>query len=189
MNPVRPILVAPVLVAVLVAVLNAVLVAMLTAAPPAAAQNSRKNGGKFLGKFGAWEAHRARAGGETVCYAASVPERTNRKVAGRREVALMVARWPKAKIAGQVKLAAGYALKKDSTVTFRFVGRTYKLWTKGRNAWADGRKMDRAIVLAMEAGRKLTVESQPAKGKSVTDTFSLSGFNDAWDAARKACGK
>jgi invasion protein IalB len=163
--------------------------AALAAALPAAAQNAGRKGEKYLGKFGAWEAHRARAGGETVCYIAAVPERTNRKVAGRREVALMVSRWPKAKIDAQVKLAAGYTLKKDSTVTFRFVGRSYKLWTKGRNAWADGRKMDKAIVLAMEAGRKLTVESQPGKGKSVTDTFSLTGFNDAWDAARKACGK
>lgn len=161
----------------------------LALAPPAAAQNAGKKAEKFAGKYGVWEAHRAVTGGETVCFVATTPERSSRKVTGRGEVALMVSHWPKDKINGQVKLAAGYTLKKNSMVELRFAGRSYSLWTKGRNGWASDAKMDRAIVRSLEAGKKLSVVSRPVKGAAVTDTFSLDGFTKAWEAARKACGK
>ena len=144
---------------------------------------------KFVGKFGVWEAYRARVAGTLVCYVATIPNLASRKMAKRAEVALMVSYWPKQKIDGQVKLAAGYRLKKDSRVRLQFAGKAYLLWVKGQNGWAVHRAMDRAIVRSLEAGKKLNVVSVPAKGPLVTDTFSLDGFTKAWAAARGACGK
>ena len=144
---------------------------------------------KFVGKYGVWEAHSARIGGQTVCYVATTPENASRNVAKRAEVALMVSYWPKQKIDGQIKLAAGHRLKKDSNVRLQFAGKAYLLWVKGQTGWADSRTMDKAIVRSLEAGKKLNVVSVPTKGALVTDTFSLTGFTKAWAAAKGACGK
>ncbi len=144
---------------------------------------------KFVGKFGVWEAHRAKVAGEAVCYVATIPAASSRKVPKRAEVALMVSYWPKDRLDGQIKVAAGFPLKKDSKIKLRFSGKQYQLWVKGQNGWAADRKADRAIVRLLEVGKKLAVTSAPAAGAPVTDTFSLTGFTKAWAAAKGACAK
>ena len=68
-------------------------------------------------------------------------------------------------------------------------GKTFKLFTRGDNAWAYDFAADRAIVAAMKAGQKMTVRGTSRRGTVTTDTYSLSGFSAALAAIDKACAK
>ena len=148
---------------------------------PAAAQD------KLLGRFTDWDAVEATIGGERVCYASSSPKQQGSTGAPRKQIAVIVAHWPKRKLFGQVKVALGHIAKLKSRVSFKIDNRAFWLWTSKSDAWARSAAHDAQLILAMKRGRTLEVTSIPAQGNRVTDAFSLSGFTAAMGAIDKAC--
>lgn len=142
---------------------------------------------KLLGRFKDWDAVQAVIGGETVCYISSSPKKAGSSGIPRKQIAVIVAHWPKRKLFGQVKVALGHMAKAKSRVVFNVDGRAFWLWTSKSDAWARSAAHDRQLIWAMRRGRSLAVVSTPAQGKKVRDDFSLSGFSAALVAIGKAC--
>lgn len=145
---------------------------------------------KFLGRFGKWEAHRIAVGAETLCYAASLPTKSEGKIAKRGEATLMIAHWPKRKTFGQIQAKAGFALKKDGTVDLAIGSKIFKLNAAGDSAYSDGAKADGEIQAALKAGATATATALAAAGNAkIVDTYSLDGLTKALAAIDKECGK
>ena len=64
----------------------------------------------------------------------------------------------------------------------------FKLFTYDDSAWAVNSEEDRKLVKAMKAGIKMSVVGYSSRDTKTTDTYSLSGFTDAYNAISKACG-
>ncbi|MFQ5567926.1 MAG: invasion associated locus B family protein, partial [Paracoccaceae bacterium] len=64
----------------------------------------------------------------------------------------------------------------------------FTLFTEGENAWAPSGKDDSALVDAFRRGAKAKVEGVSSRGTRTVDTFSLSGFTAALEAAAELCG-
>ncbi len=165
-------------------------VAAIVAAPvavgPAVAQKKNDNH-EFLGRFKDWEAHKARIGGEVVCYIASLPKKSEGKYTKRDETSVLVSHWPKRKVVGQVEVRAGYPYRKNSKVKFDSDKGDFELWTTKDTAWAKNQASDKEIVEAMKKGLKLVVIGYSTRGTKTTDTYSLRGFTDAYEKITAEC--
>jgi len=159
---------------------------LATAISPSAAQARRNT---FVAKFKDWEVHKAKIGAATVCYAATLPKRRRGKYTRRDETSLIVSFWPSRKVSGQVEIRAGYTYKADSVVTMEFNnGTKFKLNTKADSAWGVDASDDSKIVKNLGDRIRLRVYGRSARGTATVDTYSLSGFRDAFARAKSACG-
>ena len=63
----------------------------------------------------------------------------------------------------------------------------YDLVTKGENAWIKTPSQEPDAISAMKKGSNMTLSTMSARGNKTVDKYSLSGFTDALERARKDC--
>lgn len=151
----------------------------LAAAPAPAAPNPAP-----LGVFSSWTAATYDSGGQKICYAFTRPTSSTGVVANRGEVLLTVTQRPG--VRDEAALTSGFTYAKDAKVTLTVGGAVLSFYTAGNAAFArDGA----AAVREFKAGASAVAHSPGPQNVTVTDSFSLSGFTDAYDAIVKACPK
>jgi invasion protein IalB len=148
---------------------------------------------KPLGSFKSWSAYTFEDKGRLMCYTQGEPARSYSEAGDRGKSAVMVIQAPDAAAKDQVSIVLGFAPQDDKSVSITIgpkAGRGKKFTLKkiavGR-AWADSAKLDKQVVDAMKRYDWLVVYASSSKGEKVQDTYNLSGFGDAYDAAVKAC--
>jgi Invasion associated locus B (IalB) protein len=152
------------------------------AARPAAAHPAVTTAPKAIGKFDDWTAATNIEAGQKTCYAFTRAESSSPSLSGRSDVVLTVTERPTGRDA--VALSAGFEYAPNATVALQAEQAKFDFYTAKRSAFArDGH----ATVVAFRASRQLTARSPGPKGKEVTDTFSLKGFDRAYAAIVKEC--
>ncbi len=140
---------------------------------------------EFLGKFGEWEAHVGADGGAKVCYAATVPTKSEGNYTRRGDVFLLVSHRPSDNQIGYVSMEAGYPYAPQGKINAKIGGGNHALFPSGELAFAFE---DKPLVQAMIRGADMVVTGTSRRGTLTTDTFSLTGFTAAYRAASDACG-
>lgn len=135
---------------------------------------------KSLGVFQKWTAATYGGGSNEACYAfslAPVPK-------GSKATPAMLTVTERPGNPTEISLSQGVTYAKNAK-PFITVG-TQKLpfFTKGNIAYA---LHSAATTTAFEGGSDAVATSPTPDGKTVTDTFSLSGYSDAFKAIDKAC--
>lgn len=165
----------------------ALLLAQVAAAPVAWAQ------GKSIGTFGDWNAFRDTEDGQPLCYIGSTPKSARGNYTSRGEAYVLVTLRPAEKPHGVVSIEAGYPYADNGTVNVDIDGDAkFELFTRNRDdgkgdAWANTDADDKALIVAMKAGRQMVVKGKSKRGTLTTDTYSLSGFTRAHRAMEDAC--
>ena len=137
---------------------------------------------ELIGQFRDWEAATHHEAGQTVCYAFTRAESSDPAVPGRGGVVLTVTQRPN--LRDSVAISAGFAYPSKADVDVSVDKTDLSFYTAGRSAFArDGQ----AATKAFKKGRLATAVSPDPKGTKVTDTFSLLGFSNAYEAVDKAC--
>lgn len=144
---------------------------------------------RSLGTFGDWAAMADGSNAKKLCYVGATPRKSEGKYASRGDVHMLVTHRPADKVRGEISLTNGYTFREGKDVEVTIDSKTFKLFTRGENAWAYDSTVDRAVVAAMKAGQKMTVRGTSSRGTLTTDTYSLSGFAAALAAIDKACAK
>jgi invasion protein IalB len=159
---------------------------LATVALPAVAQGpkpaAKPVGPKQIGKFGDWTAATYQEGANTVCYAFVRAQSSTPAVPGRGQVILTVTQ----RVSGRdaIALDAGFSYAANATVTVQVDQTGLDFYTAQRNAFArDGK----AAVAAFQRGNRAIARSPGPRATQVTDTFSLTGFTDAYKAIVKEC--
>ena len=148
-------------------------------APPTHPAES-ESGPKKIGDFGDWTAATNSESGQTVCYAFTRVQSSAPALSGRGRVVLTVTERSSGRDA--VAIEAGFPYPANTSVTVQVDQTGLDFYTAGRNAFArDGK----AAVAAFKRGSRAIARS-PAP-KEVTDTFSLKGFEQAYQAIEKTC--
>lgn len=142
---------------------------------------------KKVGGNEAWGAFVSGSGTQRVCFVHGAPRKSVGKYKVRGKTYFQVAHHPRDKKRDEASVTAGYTYKKGSTVKLVIDGKTFQLFTHRGTAWGDTEKEDRAIVVAMMKGAKMTVQGRSTRGTLTTDTYSLTGFTKAYRDASKAC--
>ncbi len=176
-----PLVMAPLAVAVLTMTAPPVL-AQTAQTAPTAKPAPKPAGPKQIGKFADWTAATYQEGGGTVCYAFVRAQSSSPAVPNRGPVILTVTQRASGRDA--VALDAGFTYGANVAVVVQIDQTGLDFYTAQRNAFArDGK----AAVAALQKGSRAIARSPGPKAVQVTDTFSLSGFSDAYKAISKEC--
>jgi invasion protein IalB len=135
-----------------------------------------------LGTFGDWTAATYGAGAKKACYAFTKAQASSEVIPNRGDVLLVVTERKSGH--DEVTLSAGYTYPAKPTVTLDIGGPKISFYTQGGTAFTtDGA----TAVTAFQQGSSATAKSSAPGGNTVTDTFSLAGFSDAYSAITTAC--
>ena len=149
--------------------------------PSHPAHAAAKPGPKLIGKFDDWQAATYQEGGQTVCYALTHASPAG-ALSGRGQVVLTVTQRPTGRDA--VAISAGYAYPANAAVTLQVDQASLDFYTAQRSAFArDGP----AVVEAFGKGKQAVAKGPGPRSGTITDSFSLRGFEAAYAAIAKAC--
>lgn len=169
-------------------VLLAVCLAIVAGPYSAAAQTQQRVDAKKD-----WSIFQAGSNNQKVCWIVSQPTKTaayrNGKTVSvqRGDIFLMVSIRPADGVKSEISFLSGYPFKKGSEVKAVVGSDNFTLFTEGENAWAPSSEDDASLVAAFRAGASARIEGESSRGTKTVDTFSLSGFTAALDAAAALC--
>ncbi len=141
---------------------------------------------ELIGTFKDWTAASFEEEAGKGCFVVSVPKKSEGKYRRRDPTYVHVTHRPAMKTRDVVSVTAGYTYKPDSTVKVTIGDESFTLFTKEGAAWAND-ALDARLVEAMKKAGTMVVEGTSSRGTLTTDTYSLAGFGDAYDAISKAC--
>lgn len=140
-----------------------------------------------------WSILEAGDGAQKVCWIVSKPKTSTASRGGqtvqvnRGDIFLMVAVRPADNVKNEVSFLSGYPFKEGSNVTVAVGSNEFTMFTDGENAWAASPSEDDKLTAAFRSGADARVQGESSRGTTTRDTFSLLGFTDALDEARKRC--
>jgi hypothetical protein len=150
-----------------------------------------------IGQYGDWSAAYFMEGGQKICYMASAPKstRSSLPLKNRDPSFLFITHWPQDREKTAVTVSAGFPYRKGSKVSVTVDGADYTMET-GANvrksadadmAWMADGNGDTRLTDALRRGSTVSVRGTSGRGNVITDTYSLNGSADAYDAISKAC--
>jgi hypothetical protein len=164
------------------------------AAKPAAAKSEAAPvaGGSeptLIGQFGTWGAYSATPNGKKVCFALAKPSssKTNPPNRPRDPAYAFISTRPAEKVANEVSIMIGYALKPGSESTLEVGGAAYAMYTQGDGLWIKNAAEEERMVDAMRKAADVTVKGVSSKGTETIDVFSLKGLSQALDRVAQDC--
>lgn len=151
------------------------------------AQAAGANQAAQLETSGAWGAYASQQGKGKVCYALSQPRSRLPEGLNRDPAYLFVSIRPAEKVRGEISLLMGFPTR-DTAASEAVIGdREFALVTKEGQAWLRNPAEEPQFVQALAAGAELQVKVTSARGNSLTDVYSLSGFTKTWERVGKEC--
>jgi hypothetical protein len=143
----------------------------------------------LIGQFGTWGAYTAAPNGKKVCFALAKPSSSKTNPANRpRDPAYaFISTRPAEKVANEVSVMIGYALKPGSESTLEVGGASYSMYSQGDGLWIKNAAEEERMVDAMRKAADVVVKGTSAKGTETTDTFSLKGLAQALDRVAQDC--
>jgi hypothetical protein len=158
----------------------------LCMALPAAAEPAN-----LLGVFGNWTAYSSGTGSSLTCYALSKPRASRPTTAKRSAIYLMVSDWPSRKVKGEPQIVYGYPAKEGGVAALVVGSDKFSFFIRNSgkegSAWLQQLNDNARLVAAMQDGVSAVASGTSAKNTKTTDTYSLSGFNDALSKIHAVC--
>lgn len=167
--------------------LGAFLLTFLAAAAlmPASAQASEAT---QISTHGAWAVYSFMENGNKVCYMAATPQKSEGQYSSRGDIYALITHRPAEGTKNVFSYITGYPYKEGSEVTIEVAGQKFTLFTQDETAWAADADADNRLAEAIRKGSTMTVKGMSKRGTLTTDTFSLKGSGEAYDAVSKECG-
>jgi hypothetical protein len=158
----------------------------LSLALPAAAEPAN-----LLGVFGNWSAYTTGSGSSLTCYALSKPRATRPAGAKRAAIYLMISDWPARKVKAEPQIVYGYQGKENGVAALGVGSDKFPFFIRNNgkdgSAWLQQLSDNGRLLDAMHGGVSAVASGTSARGTKTSDTYSLSGFNDAIAKIHAAC--
>jgi hypothetical protein len=142
---------------------------------------------KIEKRFKMWESQFTEESGNKVCFAVSVPTKMSPANLNRAESRIFVTFRPKDGVSNEISVTNGYPFGKKSNVNVNVGNAQFKFETKGNFAWMTSLDEELKMIRAMKKANKAQVIGISSRGNKTRDTYSMIGFTDAYNAARKNC--
>lgn len=141
----------------------------------------------LVATFNDWSAYTAQTGRSKICYALSQPK--SRTPANLKDTPayLFVSFRPAENVRNEVATVLGFNTKDNGAAEAAVGSTTYSLVTKGQNAWMKNQSEEAQAIATMSKGQTVTVSATSARGNKTGDRYSLAGFAQALERARKEC--
>ena len=158
----------------------------LSLALPAAAEPAN-----LLGVFGNWSAYTTGPGSSQTCYALSRPRASRPAGAKRTAIYLMFSDWPSRKVKAEPQIVYGYQAKENGVAALGVGSDKFPFFIRNNgkdgSAWLQQLNDNSRLIDAMHGGVSAVASGTSSRGTKTSDTYSLSGFNDAIAKIHAAC--
>lgn len=141
-----------------------------------------------IGDFKDWSAFTTGEGDSKVCFMSSQPLRDEGDYTNRGQIYTFITHRPAEGRVGEVNIKPGYTYEANSYVDVSIDGQKFQLVTQEQNAWPHDPETDKKMIQAMIRGTNMIVRGTSSRGTLTTDTYSLLGFTNAYEAISEACG-
>ena len=154
---------------------------------PAPASAPGGSGATLIASFGEWGVYTAQTGRTKICYALTQPKDRQPKNVNRDPAYLFVSFRPAENVRNEVALVMGFSAREDGSAEATIGSAKYALLTKDQHAWLKNPSEEGQAISTMAKGQNVLVKAQSSRGTQLTDRYSLSGFGQALERARKEC--
>jgi hypothetical protein len=158
-----------------------------TAGKPGASPGPGGAQAMLLATFNDWGAYATGQGRAKVCYALSQPKDRQPKDLKRDPAYMFVSFRPADNDRNEIAVVLGFATKENGPAEAVIGTATYALVTKGANAWVRNPSEEAQVIGNMSKAKDLNVKATSGRGNATSDRYSLNGFAQALDRARKEC--
>lgn len=146
-------------------------------------------GATLLASYGDWGVYTAKTGRSEICYALSQPKDRQPKNLSRDPAYLFVSFRPAENVKNEVAVVLGFTAKDNGPAEAVIGKASYALLTKDTNAWLKNPAEEGQAIGTMGKSPNVLVKAQSARGNQLTDRYSLTGFSQALERARKECAQ
>lgn len=153
--------------------------------PPAGAPGG--SSATLVATFNDWGAYTAQTGRSKICYALSQPKARNPANLKDTPAYLFVSFRPADNIRNEIATVLNFALKENGPADVSIGSTNYALVVKGQNAWIKNPSEEPQAIATMSKGSTVTVTATSARGNKTSDRYSLAGFSQALDRAKREC--
>lgn len=158
---------------------------------PAAAKPDAKSGvpggAKLVASFGDWGAYTAQNGRSKMCYALSEPKTRSPATIKDTKAYLFVSFRPAEQVRNELAVVLNFKTKDKGPGSLAIGNVSYDLITMGENAWIKTPTDEASAIGTMTRGGTLVLQATSARGNKTTDRYSLTGFSQALDQAKRDC--
>lgn len=151
------------------------------------AASGMPGGAKQVATFGDWGAYVAQNGRSRLCYALSEPK--SRSPANLRDTKayLFVSFRPADKVRNEFAAILNFKTKEKGPGSLVIGDANYDLITMGENAWIKSPTDEASAINTMQKGGTMTLQAISARGNKTSDRYSLQGFSQALEQAKRDC--
>ena len=141
----------------------------------------------LVATFNDWSAYTAQTGRAKICYALSLPKARTPANLKDTPAYLFVSFRPAENVRNEVATVLGFATKDNAAAEATIGPKSYALVTKAQNAWIKNPAEEAQAISTMEKGQAIVVSATSARGNKTGDRYSLAGFAQALERAKKEC--
>ncbi len=153
--------------------------------PPANAPGGAQ--ATLVATFNDWSAYTAQTGKTKICYALAQPKSRQPANLKNTPAYLFVSFRPSENVRNEVAAVLGFPTKDGGPAEVSIGTTKYDLVTKGTNAWVKSPAEEPQVIATMSKGTTMAVSTTSARGNKAVDRYSLAGFAQALERAKKDC--
>ena len=125
--------------------------------------------------------------GNKKCYIASFSTESIGNYKKERKPYIMITHF-KAREVEEVSIFADYDYKLKSSIYVGIDNKQYRMFTKGKLAWAKNTQEDKNIIQALLGAKTIKTRGETITGEYTVDTFSTKGLARAYKRMKELCG-
>ena len=148
--------------------------------------NSFANAPKSSGKYKNWESFTLTTDKGKVCFAQTKPTKRAPAAIKRSDSRIFVTFRPNENIRDEISITSGHAYK-NSTVSAKSGKSNFSFFSQGDFAWLLDENEEKKFVKLMKRATNLMIKSKTKDGAETTDHYSMMGFTQAYNTAKKTC--
>ena len=142
---------------------------------------------KKIGKFKDWETLVLIKDSGLTCFVQTKPVLQSPK-ANKREARLFVSFRTGDKVADEISTTSGYEFNDQNKILATSGKRKYIFdIAKDSFAWISSNKIEKKMIKTMKKGSRIMVTGYNKSGSQTIDHYSLLGFTQAYNTAKKSC--
>ena len=155
--------------------------------PAAPAQAPGGGQATLVATFTDWSAYTAQTGRSKICYALSQPKARTPANLKDTPAYLFVSFRPAENVRNEIATVLGFNAKDGADASVAVGSTSFDLVTKAQNGWVKNPADEAQAIAAMSKGQAVLVSATSARGNKTSDRYSLAGFSQALERARREC--
>jgi hypothetical protein len=163
----------------------ACLVALLAGSLGVAGAQEIRGTNRVVATYSDWRVVLADTNRGKVCYAAGSPLMRRPEGAVRGRAYIFVTTRPEDRVRDEISVMFGFEVTRRSNLELG--GETFALSGDEQGAWIADLAEETRLVATMRRQSRMRVSSLSELGEATVDTYSLKGFGEALDHARREC--